>query len=478
MPDSTTEHLNLPDALAALPPEWPDDPLPAVRAAMARRREKVVVLDDDPTGTQTVHGVTVVTDWSVESLARELDADDPAVFVLTNSRSLTAGDAGALGATIGRNLQEAGARSDRDYVVVSRSDSTLRGHFPDEVDSLAVALGQELDGWLIVPFFLEGGRYTLDDIHYVAEGDRLVPAGETEFARDAAFEYRSSNLKDWVEEKTRGRLRSGSVASVSITDIREGGPARVAQRLGDLSGGQVCVVNAASMRDLEVFVLGLLDAERDGKRFLYRTAASFVRARLGQEARAILTSDDLGLPESGGCLVVVGSHVPRTTGQLEHLLGRSDIVGVEVSVGRLLSEGLRSQEIARVAGKVDGELGRGKDVAVFTSRQVVAGDRPEDSLEIGKRVSDGVSAIVAAVTTRPRYMIAKGGITASDIATRALGVRRVTVPGQILAGVPIWELGPESRFPGLKYVVFPGNVGGPEALSQVLTGLRPGDGPC
>src|SRR5215468_736161 len=269
--------LLLADVLHRLPPAWADDPRPAISAARRERPEKVVVLDDDPTGTQTVHDIPVLTEWSVETLRAELTNDLPACYLLTNSRSLSVAEAQALNTTIGQNLQEAARHVSRRFVVVSRSDSTLRGHFPGEVEALAEALAQDFDAWLLIPFFQEGGRYTIDNIHYVAEGEWLVPAADTEFARDTVFGYQASDLRQWVEEKTGGRVPASTVASVSLEDIRRGGPTQVTARLMALTHGCVCVVNAASQRDLEVFVQGLLEAEAHGRRFRYRTAASLCR---------------------------------------------------------------------------------------------------------------------------------------------------------------------------------------------------------
>ena len=475
-----TEHpvhhhrLPLTDTLNSLPPEWPHDSLPAIRSAMRQRGDKVAVLDDDPTGCQTIHGIPVLTDWSVESIVSELNNDLPTFFLLTNSRSLPLPEAQRLNAEIGHNLMEASRGVGRGLVVVSRSDSTLRGHFPGEVDALAQALRQDFDAVLLAPFFKEGGRYTINNVHYVADGEWLVPAGETEFAGDAAFGYHASDLRQWVEEKTNGNILSDAVHSISIEDIRVGGPERVARRLAGLPHGSVCIINAASMRDLEVLVQGLLAAEGRGQRFLYRTAASFVRARSGLSPRPLLTQGDLDLPASGGGLAVIGSHVPRTTSQLTHVLEHTGVVGIEVHVRRLLDELRWSDEAKRVAEQADECLDGDNDVVVFTGRHVVTGDDAKSSLSIGQRISDGMVAIVLAITQRPRYILAKGGITASDIATKALGVKRAMVLGQVLPGVPVWELGEESRYPGLKLIVFPGNVGGPDALTEVVTGLRPG----
>lgn len=460
------------DLLAALPDEWPDDVLPEIQAQVQASRRKVVVLDDDPTGTQTVHGVPVLTEWPVETLSAELTSDLPAFYLLTNSRSLPLAAAQAVNADIGRNLVGAGQRAGRDFVVVSRSDSTLRGHFPGEVEALADALGNGFDAWLLIPFFQEGGRYTINDIHYVADGEWLVPAGETEFARDAAFGYRASNVRRWVEEKSGGRIPAAAVASIAVDDIRRGGPPRVAEQLLRLPRGSVCVVNAASRRDLEVFVLGLLAAEGRGRRFLYRTAASFVAVRAGIAPRPLLTPTGLALPASGGGLIVVGSYVPKTTGQVSALLAQPGIRSIEINVEALLADGQRPSEIARAAEQAESGLLRGEDVVLYTSRRLVTGEDAGSSLGIGRRISEGLVAIVRAISARPRYLLAKGGITSSDVPTRGLGVKRALVLGQIIPGVPVWQLGPESRLPGLVYIVFPGNVGGPEALVEIVTALK------
>jgi uncharacterized protein YgbK (DUF1537 family) len=467
----------LAELLASLPPEGAEDLGPALREALRAAPAKVAVLDDDPTGTQTVHGIPVLTEASTAALGAEFANDLPAFYILTNSRSLPLADARALNAEVGARLREAAARAGRPFAVVSRSDSTLRGHFPGEVEALAGAVGGGFDAWLLIPFFQEGGRYTVGDTHYVAEGDVLVPAGETEFARDAVFGYRASDLREWVAEKTGGRVAPADVASVSIDDLRRGGPERIAERLASLTGGRVGVVNAASRRDLEVFTLGLLAAEAAGKRFLYRTAASFVPVRAGIPPRPLLGAEEVAPPGPGGGLIVAGSYVPKTTAQLEGLLGRPGIAAVEMDVECLLSDARREEAIRRAAAAADAALARNEDAVVFTSRRLVTAGDAESNLAIGRRVSDGLVEVVRRVATRPRYVLAKGGITSSDVATRGLGVRRAMVLGQILPGVPVWKLGPETRHPGLSYIVFPGNVGGPGALAQVTAALRGERGP-
>ena len=465
--------VKLEDWMRSLPVEWPVELRAQIQKQVKDTQCKVVVLDDDPTGTQTVHGIPVLTEWPIETLQKELENDLPAFYMLTNSRSLTPLQARSINTEIGHNLVQAAQRANRQFVTVSRSDSTLRGHFPGEVEALTRALGQSFDGWIIIPFFLEGGRYTLGDIHYVHEGSWLVPAGETEYARDSTFGYRSSNLRHWVEEKTEGRISSGDVASISIEDIREGGPNRVKERLLGIRDGKICVVNAIAYRDLDVFVGGLLAAEAQGRRFIYRTAASFVQVRAGLFARPLLTCSDLDMPESGGALIVVGSYVPKTSAQITTLLSLPQITSVQVNVEALLDESRRQETIEHIAQSAERELRNERTVVIYTSRELVTGNDPESNLSIGSRVSDGLISILGLISTRPRYLIAKGGITSSDVATKGLGVKRALVLGQILPGVPVWQLGTESKYPSMPYIVFPGNVGGPGALAEAVNLLKP-----
>ncbi|XP_059453549.1 uncharacterized protein LOC132184080 isoform X2 [Corylus avellana] len=459
--------------LQSLPSEWPLDPIDDIQRLNQNNSKTLVVLDDDPTGTQTVHDIEVLTEWTVESLIAQFRKNPRCFFILTNSRSLSSEKASALIKDICRNLHTAAKSVENTgYTVVLRGDSTLRGHFPEEADAAVSVLG-EMDAWIICPFFLQGGRYTLEDVHYVADSDKLVPAGDTEFAKDAAFGYKSSNLREWVEEKTVGRIPASSVTSISIQVLRKGGPEAVFECLSSLPKGSTCIVNAASERDMAVFAAGMIKAELKGKRFLCRTAASFVSTRIGIIPQAPILPKDLGInKERNGGLIVVGSYVPKTTKQVEELklqCGQS-LRTIEVSVDKLAMSSLeeRKEEISRAAEIADCFLGAQKDTLILTSRVLITGKTPSESLEINFKVSSALVEIVSRITTKPRYILAKGGITSSDLATKALEAKCAKIVGQALAGVPLWMLGPESRHPGVPYIVFPGNVGDSKALAELV----------
>lgn len=463
---------SLRETLAQLPPEYPESLMGRIRAEFEASCQTLVVLDDDPTGTQTVYDVPVLTEWSVSSLVREFRAGVPVVYLLTNSRSLTPKEARQLAFGLAMNLQDAADHTVCDYRIISRSDSTLRGHYPEEVNALAFALNLDTLPHILIPFFAEGGRLTIDDVHYVVEGDELVPVAETPFARDPSFGFRHSNLREWVQEKTQGSMPADQVRSLGLPPLRRGDFDAVTAWLQALPPRGVGIVNAASLRDLEVFVVGLQAAEDAGAKFIFRTAASFVQARAGLPPRPLLTGDALARPGPTGGLLVVGSHVPKTTAQLNALFDAAGdrLARVELPVEKLLRD--PSATAAEAARQAEAHLAAGRDTVLYTSRTLVEGDQPESSLAIARQVSRGLVQAVRGLSSTPRFLVAKGGITSSDIATQALDVKRAMVRGQAMPGVPVWELGSESRFPGLPYVVFPGNVGSETALLDLWQRLR------
>jgi uncharacterized protein YgbK (DUF1537 family) len=457
--------------LSTLPPEWPQGYMPDIERSVYQAGIKIIVLDDDPTGNQTVHDVVVLTEWSIPSLCNVFTDPAPVVYILTNSRSTPLPQAQKLNQEIAENLNAACSITGRDFVVISRSDSTLRGHYPGEVNTLKTALGLCFDGILIIPFFVEGGRITIADTHYVTSGNDLIPAGETEFARDPVFGYRNSNLRAWISEKSEGVISPEDVASISLNDIRLDGPDAVIRKLSMVTEGQVVVVNAVTYRDLEVFVTGLLQVEQTGKRFLYRTAASFVRVRGGIHPRSLLTAADLDT-QAGGGLIIAGSYVDKTTQQLNAMQELSHVQNIRLSVPTLLDPIRRKTEIQQVTKTVNDVLKVGHDAVLFTSREVITTTEKLTMLQIGQTISHALVSIVAGLTCRPSWIIAKGGITASDIAVKALGVHRGYVLGQILPGIPVWRTGEKSHWPGLIYVVFPGNVGDSNALKDIVRKLH------
>ncbi|WP_461128271.1 four-carbon acid sugar kinase family protein [Spirosoma aerophilum] len=462
---------NLNQMMAKLPPEYSENLLPVIHEEFSESGKTIIVLDDDPTGTQTSYDVTVLTTWDVSLMADELKKKPAVLFILTNSRSLTEQKAVDLALEIGANLKQAVAIAQREIVVISRSDSTLRGHFPAEVDAIAQSMDMIEAVVVLVPAFIEGGRITVDDVHYLIENQELVPVSETPFARDLVFGYKNANLKAWVDEKTKGRVRASEVQSISIDDIRVGGPKAVCDTLKAMKDGAVCIVNAVSYRDLEVVVMGLLAAEKGGKKFLYRSSATLVPLRIGVESGKPYIPEPEKEPSSTGALVIVGSYVPKTTSQLTWLLQSGKYLSIEIQVGMLLNSVDANSLAETISKQTDEWLAAGKDVVIYTSRHLEVGRDEASNLAINAQVSEFLVTIVKNLKIRPRFMVAKGGITSSDLASKGLSAERAHVLGPILAGVPVWRMDEKSKFPGIRYVVFPGNVGSETALEEVCRAL-------
>ncbi|KAM6513073.1 hypothetical protein FSOLCH5_010771 [Fusarium solani] len=466
------------ETINALPPALPDSVIETVQSVVHNRQVPVlVVLDDDPTGTQTCHGINVLTVWDVDTIQQEFSMNPTGFFILTNSRALPSGEARALVTEICQNVRIAAEKSQKAFEVVLRGDSTLRGHLPEEPEAAEEALGR-FDGWIVAPFFFQGGRYTIDDVHYIEEDGVLVPVSQTPFAQDATFGYKNANLRQYVMEKCGGRFDVSCFISITLEDIRLGGPAGVAKKLlsVETSVNRVFIVNAAAESDMHVFVAGLLDAEKSGRRYLYRTAAAFVSSRLGLKGIQPLTLKDLGVltdtRNSPGGLIVAGSYVPKTTAQLAVLRERrgDKITVIELDVGELITSAEVADAVVKAAAEqASAKIAEGHDVLVMTSRSLVKGIDALGSLRIGSRVAKALVQLVEAIDMRPRYIIAKGGITSSDAATKGLKMRRAKILGQAAPGVPLWRCDEEtSRHRGVPYVVFPGNVGSDQTLADVV----------
>jgi uncharacterized protein YgbK (DUF1537 family) len=462
------------------PPRIEPDARQRIRRAHAEANRRIAVLDDDPTGSQTVHDVAVVTVFEPDEIAAGLEAPGSTCFVLTNTRSLPEVDAVALNTRLGRMLFDLADRLNAPIDVVSRSDSTLRGHVIAEVAALDEVrrekIGRGYDGVLLVPAFFEAGRFTAGDVHWAKVDGEPRPVGETEFARDATFGFAASNLRDFVAEKSRGKIRPDEVVSITLDDIRRGGPQRVTEILTDVNGGAFVIVNAVEYADLDVVVLGLLDAEASGKAFLYRVGPSFPQPLAGLDPQPPLQASDIwpGGHPGGHGLVAVGSHVGLTSRQVAVARERGGIVEVELEVPAITDPARRDRHVADATADVVSAL-KHSDVLLYTSRTLLRDDDPATSLAIAGQVSTALIEVVrGTVPSKPAWVVAKGGITSHDVAVRGLGIRRAIVLGQLLPGLvsvfqPV-EAAPE--IVGTPYVVFAGNVGDEQTLAYVIDLFR------
>lgn len=439
---------------------------------------KIIVLDDDPTGSQTVHSCLLLTQWDVDTLRLGLRDESPIFFVLTNTRSLPPKQAAAVTREVCHNLKPAlAAENIEDFLIVSRSDSTLRGHYPIETDVIAEELGP-FDAHFLVPAFFEGGRVTRDSIHYLIIDGVPTPVHETEFARDSVFGYTHSYLPDYVEEKTKGRIPAKEVERFLLGDIRSGTDVTgisTLERLMSLTGNKCVAVDAENQEDLNSFAKDILTAASEGKRFLFRSAASLLTALAGLPPQPVPAEEMSQYVRNGKPgAIIVGSHVNKTTQQLEQLLQAPGIVGVEVDVAQLLNDSLEQPGnlLNSTLEKVHAAHNDGKTPVVYTSRKELVFADMQTRLQFGADVSALLMDIVRGLPADIGFLISKGGITSNDVLSQGLALTSAGLLGQILAGCSIVRTSAEHpQFPNLPVVLFPGNVGDAKALATVYLRL-------
>ncbi len=426
---------------------------------------KIIVLDDDPTGSQTVHSCLLLTRWDVDTLCEALLDASPLFFVLTNTRGMDATRAAAVTREACANVKLALDRLQQrgraiQPILVSRSDSTLRGHYPVETDIIAEALGP-FDAHFLVPAFFEGGRITRDSIHYLRIDGKDVPVHETEFARDSVFGFRHSYLPDYVEEKTHGRIRAEQVDRFLLADVR----GDVRERLMALRDNTCCVVDAEMQADLDNFCAQLRETAARGKRFLFRSAASLLTSLADLPPQPIAAEHMARYVRGGHAgAVIVGSHVRKTTEQLEVLLREPGVAALEVDIDRISSQ--REQLLDELTAAVGRAHQADETAVIFTSRGERTFADTAARLAFGEQVSAFLMDVVRRLPTTLGFLISKGGITSNDVLSSGLALRTARVVGQILAGCSVVRCPDDHpRYPGLPVVIFPGNVGDANALA-------------
>ena len=426
---------------------------------MNQNQPKIVVIDDDPTGSQTVHSCLLLMNWDIDTLVTALQDSTPIFFILSNTRAMNPQEAAAITRSICQNLKQAIAIAKIDnFLVVSRSDSTLRGHYPIETDAIAESMGG-FDAHFLTPAFFEGGRITVDSTHYLLIDGVKTPVAETEFARDSVFGYSYSYLPDYVAEKTQGQIATREVVRLTLAEIRA---TELESRLLRLQGNQCVAVDGESQADFDLFAQSILATTAQGKRFLFRSAASLLTslAQLGQQPIPAESMASYRPTDKPG-VILVGSHVRKTTQQLTELLKQDGIVGIEIDVAQLRDRPeSQSAMLQSSLAAVTEAFEHGKTAVVYTSREELSFANVQQRLQFGTVVSALLMEIVRDLPPSISFLISKGGITSNDVLSTGLNLTTARLLGQILPGCSVIRTeANHPQFPNLPVVLFPGNVG-------------------
>jgi uncharacterized protein YgbK (DUF1537 family) len=488
--------------IASLPPEYPVDLAPRIEELLRGASDELVVyLEDDSTGVQKSHDVYLITDHSElgihSGIRAAREAGHRLVFILTNSRAFSAGQAEVLNREIVQTLMWTAGEEGLIFRIGSRSDSTLRGHFPLEplalMDALEPHVGKQ-DGLIVTHAFLtELGRITVNGVHMLRmmKGDGSFwyrPVHMTRFAQDRRFGYPTSNMAEYVEYKFTasglGDVKAGDVLHIGIDAIRGGGPEEVRRRLLEAENGRVITLDVVTSRDLQVFVLGLLMAEGEGKKYIYRSAASLPPARVNMMDMPVLRGEEIlgGKKLAGKVLCLWGSIVELSNTQLETTLNKiSGIVPVSLDVIRVLkSDEDRGDAIDLALERTEEAFKAGKHALVYT---VPRTEYPPGSLSDEARAANqqkiaaALQEVYNQVNVNPAVVIFKGGVTSST-GLLSSGAKRVYVMGQVAPGIPLVKILPPNneRFPGEEMIMIlgPGNVGVPETYVGIIEKLTKG----
>ncbi|KGG10709.1 MULTISPECIES: four-carbon acid sugar kinase family protein [Prochlorococcus] len=442
---------------------------------------KIVVFDDDPTGSQTVYGCPLLLRWDKEMVRKGLQDSSPLLFLLTNTRSLSPEMAEERLREICKVLKQVikeNALRYKDIFFISRGDSTLRGHGYLEPKVIHEELGP-FDATFHVPAFIEGGRTTLNGIHLL----NGIPVHKTIFAKDKIFGYKTSNLAFWLEDKSKGKINSKDVKSISLEKLKRANNNKIEMKnfinsLSKFSGNDSVIVDAETSADLSSFAYAIKDLHYK-KNFLFRSAASLINALSGitsdsnsiKDFSSLRLKDESGTPRPG--LVVIGSHVKLADDQLEVLLAEKCFDGVQLPVkkiSRILSGSLRDTLLPDLENiwfkQLTNIMKRGKTPVLYTSRGELLLESNLERINFGIALSELISRLVSKISNKLGYVISKGGITTHTLLEKGLNLKSVNLKGQVVPGVSV--VCPDEPYKvRLPIITFPGNLGDQKSLLNV-----------
>jgi len=438
---------------------------------------KFVVIDDDPTGSQTVHDCLLLLKWDCSTLAKGFESKSNLFFILANTRSLSENDAKLTIEEICKNLKKVIASQgyEEEIIFISRGDSTLRGHNFLEPSALNSCLGP-FDATFHIPAFIEGKRLTINGSHFVDK----TPINQTIFARDVIFGYETSNVKNLLFQKSKSQINIEDIQNLFLSDIEILNDEEnniVLKKLKNLNKNKHIIVDAENYSQLKKFTLAIKKLIKQ-KKFLFRTAASFISSISEKKSFSqseiffsnlrIRNKEKSFLPG----LIIVGSYVELSTIQLNNLLEISNCNPIELDVFEFFkitsSENNHEQRNLfknKFLKEIRFSFEKGETPVLFTSRKFMSFDYSEQ-FNFYNSLSSFIAELVADLKYEIGYLISKGGITTNIILSNGLNADYVYLEGQILTGISVvtYNLKNDEKLP---IVTHPGNIGTEDSLVNI-----------
>ncbi|MBT8375163.1 MAG: four-carbon acid sugar kinase family protein [Deltaproteobacteria bacterium] len=430
-------------------------------------KRKLIILDDDPTGMQTVHDCLALTRWEQADLLFALSDEVHFFFLLTNTRALSRDKARQVIQQAVKNVMEAARLLNVETLFLFRSDSTLRGHFPLELDTIIKTSHLHYDARFFIPAFFEGNRVTDNDTHYIKLNEGLIPCDETEFSQDSVFGYSDAYLPKYIQEKSGKTIQAESVVSIKREMLDGSHNDPLHQTLQELKENQYVIVNCLNYKELNCFFISATEAMKLGKHFIFQTAASAVKSFTQcDDIPPVVIKNSNSAPG----LIIVGSHVTKTTKQLKILQQEGqNLAPIEIDAQLVLHDS--DTYFEQIIKQAESDFLKGLNPLLYTSRRELSFPSIDKRQEAGMYISNFLTKIINDFPRKPAFVIAKGGITSHDILAKGLKVPISRVLGQASPGVPILKMPSEHRWSGMVYVIFPGNIGEDDTLKKVYQAI-------
>jgi len=442
---------------------------------------KIIIIDDDPTGSQTVHGCTLILKWDYDTLLKSLQGSSNLLFILANTRSLSEQDLKIRLKEICSSLKDVMNNSlfmEEEFVVISRGDSTLRGHNFIEPFIINELLGP-FDATFYIPAFLEGNRTTVNGNHLVDN----IPINETIFSKDKIFGFNTCNVKELIYEQSNYQLDLNHIENIFIKDfevLETNQSNKLYSYIEQLQNNKKVIVDIIDYSQLDKFSR-VIKSLLNKKKFLFRSAASFISSlsNVKRNKKDNIYFSQLRRKNNNDKimkgLLVVGSYVELSTLQLNKVLEISVCKPIEINVLKLydffkLEDNLRQINSLKklISNAIRQNLSQEFIPVLYTSREIVSLGDNNDLIQFQLFLSAFISEIVSVIKNEIGYLISKGGITTNSIISEGLEAESVYLEGQILPGISLVTFNLLEQKGKLPIVTFPGNIGNQMSLVKAL----------
>ena len=446
---------------------------------------KIIVFDDDPTGSQTVHDCLLLLKWDYQTLLKGLRSPSKLLFILCNTRSLSEDEASKKLNEICNSLMNV-IKSENfslnNFIFVSRGDSTLRGHNFLEPQVINKNFGP-FDATFHIPAFIEGGRLTINGRHFVND----IPAHKTIFARDKIFGYETNNLKDLLYKKSASKIKLDDIKNINLSDLNileSNSKNQIFLKIKNFSNNIQIIVDVGNYLHLNKFCFAINKLQTE-KKFLFRTAASFISAisRIGENSKNNIYYSKLRRKDENQKymrgLIVVGSYVDISTIQLNNLLKSPSFKPIEINVEEFRKLfNLRDKEEVitilknKLIYQVRELLEQNFTPVIFTSRKLISFKDKCEEFKFSNALALFMAQIINEVKHEIGYLVSKGGITSNTILSEGFNVDSVYLEGQIITGISVLNVILPKIKGFIPVITFPGNIGAPDTLYEVVNILE------